>query len=718
MNPKPGLALLVSFCVFLSAVAQTKPTKKPVDDQDDVVKITTNLVQIDAVVTKNRKPVTNLTAEDFEIYEDGKLQTITSFAYISTVPASPSAASNKSKPDTTAPDKTEPNPGVPAEPIQREAVRRTIAIVIDDLGMSAASMSLARGQLRKLVNEKLYPDDLIAIIRTSGEIGALQQFTTDREVLNRAVAQLRWNVCSRVGASTLTAEHMGTRIGPLYTGNTQIREPYGSACNPNSYANTRRAVHLVLDAMANLPGRKSLIMMSDDMPIYISDTPFAGSDYSAVGQNVQSYSSALQKIAEKAIRASVVIYAVDTQGLQYTGLTAADAVYDNGRGTPVILSILKSRSATLQRRSEGGELIARQTGGFQLRYSNDYFDRILREQNGYYLIGYRPSQETFNRKFHHISAKVKQSGMTVRTRAGFLGVSEEDAARVRPSAEDQTNLALLSPFAAKDLELNLTSFFTSGKTAGSKTEGSVVRSFIYLNAKNLTFELINDRYQTSIELHGAIFGDNGAVVEQLKLGATLNLRKDEYEQALRDSLNLRLDLPVKKPGSYQVRIAVRDEVSSKIGSAGESVAVPDLKKRHLAISGIVLRAAQEPLTPTTVMANPGIRRFAANSDLHFAFLLYNAAINPATRLPDLVMETRLFRDGQRVGTETQTAVSAVKQEDLSRLFTTGMVKLDQTLEPGNYYLQVVITDKAARNQQPPVTQWVDFEIVNQNDKGQ
>ncbi len=698
MNLKPVLALLVSCCVLLSAGAQTKPTEKPVDDQDDVVKITTNLVQIDAVVTKKGKPVTNLTAEDFEIYQDGKLQTITSFAYVPTVPASSLSAPEKPEPDKTAGNKTEPNPGVPAGPIQRESVRRTIAIVVDDLGMSAASMSLARGQVRKLINEKLYPDDLIAIIRTSGEIGALQQFTTDREVLNRAVGQLRWNVCSRTGVSTLTAEHMATRTGLLYTGNTLMREPYGSACDPNSYANTRRAVHLVLDAMANLPGRKSLIMMSDDMPISISDTPFSGSDYSAVGQNVTSYSSALRKIAEKAIRASVVIYAVDTQGLEYTGITAKDAVYDNGRGTPVLVGILRSRSATLHRRSEGGHLIAQQTGGFQTRYSNDYFDRILREQTGYYLIGYRPNQETFNRKFHHISAKVKQSGFTVRTRAGFLGVTEEDAARISPSVEDQTNLALLSPFAAKDLELNLTSFFTNGKA-----DGSVVRSFIYLNAKNLTFELINDRYQTSIELHGAIFGDNGAVVEQLKLGATLNLRKDEYEQALRDSLNLRLDLPVKKPGSYQVRIAVRDEVSAKIGSAGESVAVPDLKKRHLAISGIVLRGAQEPLTPTTVMANPGIRRFAANSDLHFAFLLYNAAINPATQLPDLVMETRLFRDGQRVGRETETAVSAVKQEDLSRLFTTGMVKLDQTLEPGSYYLQVVITDKATRKQQPPVT---------------
>ena len=706
MIRKPVLALLVSFCIFLPAVGQTTPTQAPVDDKDDVVRITTNLVQIDAVVTKNGKPITNLTADDFEIYEDGKRQTITSFAYISNIPATPASASDKTTRDKTAPDKTNPNPRPPAEPIKREAVRRTIAIVIDDLGMSAASMSLARGQLRKLINDKLYPDDLIAIIRTSGEIGALQQFTTDREILNRAVGQLRWNVCSRTGVSTLSAINMGTRTGLPYSGNTQIREPYGNACDPSSYSNTKRALHFVLDAMAQLPGRKSLILLSDDMPIQMEDNQFSGADYPSVGYAGANFSSALRKIAEKAIRASVVIYAVDTQGLQYTGLTAADSVYDDGHGTPVIVNILRSRSALLQKRSEGAELMARQTGGFQTRYSNDYFDRILREQTGYYLIGYRPTDETFNRNFHHNTAKVKQSGFTVRTRAGFLGVTEEEAARVRPSVEDQTNLALLSPFAAKDLELNLTSFFTN-----SKTEGSLVRSFVYLNAKNLAFTPVNDRYQTSIELHGAVFGDNGAVVEQLKLGAKISLRKEEYEQALRESLDLRLDLPVKRPGSYQVRIAVRDENSSKIGSAGESVAVPNLKNRHLAISGLVLRGASEKLPPTTAMTNPGIRRFASNSELHFAFLIYNAAINPATRLPDLVMQTRLFRDGQRVGTETETAVSGVKQEDLSRLFTTGMVKLDPNLEPGNYYLQVVITDKAARNQQPPVTQWVDFEIV-------
>src|ERR1044071_7946561 len=86
MNIKAFLALLLVFSIFFPALAQNKPAQTQTsDDKDDVVKITTNLVQVDVVVTKDGKPVTNLTAADFEIFEDGKRQTITSFSYISNV---------------------------------------------------------------------------------------------------------------------------------------------------------------------------------------------------------------------------------------------------------------------------------------------------------------------------------------------------------------------------------------------------------------------------------------------------------------------------------------------------------------------------------------------------------------------------------------------------------------------------------------------------------
>lgn len=690
------LTLLLSFCTLLpsSLAAQTKPA----DDQD-VIRITTNLVQIDAVVIKDGKPVPNLKAEDFEIYEDGRRQEITTFAFISNV------AAGKPAP---APDKTEAE--VPAGPIKRDATRRTIAVVVDDLGLSFESMSQVRRQLRRFVNEELQPNDLVAILRTGGEIGTLQQFTNDKRLLTRAVDHLRWNSCSRVGISIFP------RYGQALTGRDWEQ------CNPFDNG-TKRALHFILDALAKLPGRKSMILMSDDMPIQRQEEQ-AGESVVSVGSTIPIGSDSinrggeLQKIAEKAIRSSVVIYSVDTQGLQVTGPTAADNVL----GPPAIgasqkkvaiddpnpaNAMLRQRWYLLQTRREGGRRLAQQTGGFQVTNSNGFqLDRILEDQTGYYLIGYRPSEETFNRHFHQIKVRVKRSGMTARSRFGFYGVTEEEARRAQPSIVDQTNLALGSPFGAQELELDLNSFFANGKT-----DGSIVRSFIYLNAANLAFTPVNGRQETALEIHGAIFGDNGAILEQVKHSAVLSLRENEYQQAIRDGLRLRFDMPAQKPGSYQVRIAVRDRTSSKIGAAGQFVAVPDLNQKRLAASGIVLRGIDEGQTPASVMANPPARRFPASSDLKFAFLIYNAAVNATTQVPDLTMELRLFRDGQRVMSLAPAPIEVKGQPDLSRLFVNGALRLNSSLQPGDYYLQVVITDKAAKDKQPPITQWVNFEVV-------
>src|SRR5262245_20785366 len=138
MNIKVPPALLLVFCVLLPALAQNKPTAQTPpqtqtsDDKDDVVKITTNLVQVDAVVTKDGKPVTDLTADDFEIFQDGKRQAITSFAYISNV--------SNSTPQPIAKDTKKPATVVPFGPVKPNETRRTMAIVVDDFGLSAESM--------------------------------------------------------------------------------------------------------------------------------------------------------------------------------------------------------------------------------------------------------------------------------------------------------------------------------------------------------------------------------------------------------------------------------------------------------------------------------------------------------------------------------------------------------------------------------------------------
>jgi hypothetical protein len=173
-------------------------------------------------------------------------------------------------------------------------------------------------------------------------------------------------------------------------------------------------------------------------------------------------------------------------------------------------------------------------------------------------------------------------------------------------------------------------------------------------------------------------------------------------------MSLRLDMPVKRPGAYQVRVATRDRNTGKIGSAGQFVDVPDLNKKLLAVSGIVLGTAAtfSGRNVNDVMERVGVRSFDPNSDVHFAFVTYNALSTS-----NLVMQARLFRDGKNVYSGSEEPINVGNQTDPGRLFVKGSMRLAPDLDLGDYYLQVVITDKSAKNKAVSVVQWISFEIV-------
>jgi len=102
------------------------------------------------------------------------------------------------------------------------------------------------------------------------------------------------------------------------------------------------------------------------------------------------------------------------------------------------------------------------------------------------------------------------------------------------------------------------------------------------------------------------------------------------------------------------------------------------------------------------MATPPGRSFAVNSDLHFSFLVYNAT-------PNLVLQTKLFRDGKVVKAEPPSGVT--NSDNLRQNLITNVMRLTPDLEPGHYYLQVAITGEGAKNKKSAMSQWVDFEIV-------
>lgn len=689
-------------------------------DEQDVVKITTNLVQIDAVVTdKSGKRIVDLKPDEVEIYEDGKVRAITNFSYINLNSTSPPPAPTDQKASVI---------GAPLVPrrLRPDQVRRTIALVVDDLGLSFESAVNVRKSLKKFLEEQLQPDDLVAIIRTSGGIGALQSFTTDRRQLYAAVDKVKWNLIGRseIAANPfISTAGMMTREEPGGHGSVLKEEmeveKFLNKLRKDMFAvGTLGALHYVVKGLESLPGRKSVILFSDGITL-----PREYADERILG--------ILRELTDFANRASVVLYTVDARGLQTLGLSAGDAT--SGLNYGQVVERLENRKLSLRDTQDGLIFLSEETGGLAVLNTNDLnrgIKRILDDQQGYYLIGYKPDESTFavvngQPKLHHLRVNIKRPGeYQIRTRSGFYGRTDEAKAESLTAIQQLGN-ALTSPFSASDIQLKLTSIF-----ANSKPAGSMLQSFLHVKASDLTFSTEPDGSRKAMfEIAAVTFGDNGKIVDQFVYPRSITVAASDYERVDKNGFVYRLTIPIKKAGAYQLRMAVRDEASKHIGAAAQFVEVPDLSKDRLTVSGILLsglpletyrkNASLQPAADKSdganlqadPNANPAVRLFKTDHVLVYAFNIYNARVDKATGNPKLKTQLRIYRDGKLIFAGDEEAFTPLDQTDAKRLLGAGVVRMGSQMVPGEYVLQIVVTDLLGKQKQNVTSQWIDFDVI-------
>src|SRR6185436_11838925 len=257
--------------------------------------------------------------------------------------------------------------------------------------------------------------------------------------------------------------------------------------------------------------------------------------------------------------------------------------------------------------------------------------------------GYRPSESTFTaqqgrRSFHHLTVKVKRPGkFNVRMRHSFYGVSDEEKPKPRTLVEQMVG-AMVSPFGANGVRLQLTSLF-----ANDPHYGSIMRSFLQIDGRDLTF---NDEpgglHKAVFDILAITFGDSGVPVDQIGKTYSIRLGDAEYKQMIREGLVYNVTVPIKKPGAYQLRMSLRDTGSERIGSASQFIDAPDIKKNRLALSGIVLRgqdrlaaastgaAEQEGLESGSAEASAAVRHFKRGMMMTYGVFIYNARLDKAT----------------------------------------------------------------------------------------
>jgi VWFA-related protein len=673
--------------VFLtsSLVSQSPQPNTP------LLRIDVELVQVDAVVTDSRgRHVTDLRPEEFEIRQDGRRQKITHVSFIAGSPTPP--ARNKAK---TAPtERMLP----PSATLGAKEVQRTYALVVDDLGLSFESTARVRSALKRFVDEDMQPNDLVAVLTTGRGAAAFQQFTSDKRILHAAIERLRGNLNSRVGGS---ADPGG--FTPIVDEHDQewARQHFTSG--------TLGAVQYIVGGLRGLPGRKSVILFSQNLPMDRFESP--------------RLTERLRHLADAANRSGVVIYTVDVRPLAAPAGFAADSrrppIVESERPVDRIQRDQRAKARFLDSQA-GLYYLARETGGLFLKDDNDLAKlarQSIEDQSGYYLIGYRPEPGTFEQVrgaplFHRINVKVLRPGTQVRTRTGFLGtpdIPESNAPRTRG---DSIAAAFASPFHATEVPVRLTSWFDDEPEGGPS-----ILSMVHIDAKSLYFAEEADGWRKAVvDVITVAVGEAGPSVNRLDRTYTVRARGPVYESLLKEGLMYTTTHPLKVLGPFQYRVVVRDAMSGRIGSANQFVEVPALQKGQLAVSGVVLlNATNEAVQKLGASGSgddglveqtgghPALRRFRYGQKVAYSYRILNASERVETEL-------RLYRDGALVFHTPPKEVVAQAGQPAHRQMT-GVLTLGPPLLTGDYVLQVVARDKTGRKKQGIAASWMDFELL-------
>jgi len=728
---------LIVFVALLTALTSfgqdVKPQPKSTPPDENVVKISTSLIRLDVSVTDaNGRAVTDIRPDEIEIYENGVKRTITGFSFVSMPQPKPDKDKDKAKKEGA------PIPDPPVL-IRPEHVKRTMALVVDDLTLSFESAAYTRQALKKFVDEQMQDGDLVGIIRTGAGIGALQQFTSNKSQLYAAIERVKWNPkgLGRFGSFDPIEPTMQEMIRRTEGGGAlgadkedlkaekDFQEGFSDFRESVFTAGTLGALKYIVNGMGELPGRKSVIMFSDGMKIFERNNGFGAS-------RVMEF---LKNLVAEANKKSVVFYPMDARGLEYTGFTARDSLYDpntqNDPDQPTLGSRISDRNTSLFDSQQGLYFLAKETGGFAYTDKNDLsagVQKVLEDQN-YYLVSYEPEEDTFDpemRKFNQIQIKILRKGVSVRHRSGFFVGDKEKRLVVDLNYPTKIMRALTSPFALNGVNVKLNALF-----GHSPKSGYFIHSFLHINAADLVFKkLSSGDYQASFDILGITYGDNGVPVDKNNATGSTTVKADQLERVRTDGIAYSFVFPVKVPGAYQLRIALIDRENNKVGSANQFIEVPNLKKEGVTLSGIVLEnmskqyLAKYEGTPTqfkTSTSSSGAieepdsrfstaaRTFYRGTILRYGVEVLNIKSNGKKPM-DLQIQTRVFHERKPVFQSPETRID-LSTASLGPILHSGAIELGDNLLPGDYVLQLIVTDSSASKKKSVATQYVQFEVL-------
>jgi VWFA-related protein len=614
-NILTALALMVASAA--GVLGQNPPAQTPPQDPNQQPPLTfraeVNYVEVDArVLDAQGRFVTGLSANDFQLLEDGKPQKVTVFSLVNLPVERAERPLFASKPI---------EPDVQTNLSTREG--RVYLIVLDDLHVHPLRSTRVKSAARQFVERYVGANDMAAVISTGGRSETSQDFTTSHRLLLGAIdkfmgRKLRSSLLNRI------EEEARTR---------GVRQPNERITDPDDFErgyqarNTLMTIKNLAEYLENIRGRrKAVVFFSEGIDYDITDV-FNNRDATTV-------MDATRDAIAAATRANVSIYAIDARGLTASGDDSIEiqSFPDDpslGLGPSNLLNELRLGQDSLR-------VLADETGGFAAVNSNDFssaFQRLVDDNSSYYVLGYYPANERRDGRFRKIDVKVNRPGVTVRARRGYVAPRGRVTDVKMAGPKDGTlelREALTSPVGISALPLAATAAMFKGPAPNASVVVSILVGGrdLPLVEKNGLFVNELEFALTATSAEGKLFpGDRNTVQLTLKPDSVQRLRGAGFRVVTS------IDLP---PGRYQLRVGAREANAKRAGSVLYDIEVPDFSKEPLLMSSIALTSGTSALAPTARPKDPlakllpapltTYREFPSNDEIAVFTEVYDANV--------------------------------------------------------------------------------------------
>ena len=661
-----------------SAVLSAQQPASPTATNQDLPAITflveVNYVEVDAFVTDAQgNPITDLKADDFELLEDGQPQTVSSFLMVN-LPIvradQPLFARAPIEPDVRA------NQGGDG---------RIYMILLDDLHVHPTRAPKVRTALRQFIERSFGTEDLGAVISARGGASYSQDFTNNPRLLINAVERFTGRM------------PLSDPVGQVVLGDGQ-QAPLDPA--QRDEAHRARTLMATVERLAEFMGgvrgrRKTLILVSEGIGFDI---------FGVIGEGAgvaTSVTESTQKAVAAATRSNVSIYPIDPRGLS-DDVKLSDDVAVSGNSFRLSQDSLR--------------VLAADTGGFAAVNQTDLgpaFDRIVRENSAYYLLGYHSTNGQRNGKYRRVQVRVTRPGLQVRSRHGYAAPRADSTPTPAPRPADNiakaASTALASPLPVRGVPMKV--FAAAYK--GTKKHAVVVLATEF-DPTPFDFVEKNGTFNEQIDQVYRVTDPTGKVLPPVRHELKLSLKPETYEHAKANGLRVLSQMEL-APGRYQLRSAVGNS-GGKAGSVLYDLEIPDFGTSPLEMSGVAVTSARVSRVTTVRQAEP-LRRFLpgpvtttrefGSDDIVAIFgEVYENLRGAPTHTVDITTELR-----EEGGTVVQTSTEQRSSTELKGAgdgFGFGSQHRLNGLRPGLYVIR--IHAQANTGARPTVTRQIQFRV--------